>query len=61
MQPAAGKILMTGFDNKERLKVVGVVTDFKDKSDFEAPDNGFFTRMSDSERLQVWYNTCENE
>ena len=36
-EQAAGKIIMTGPDNKERLRVVGVVTDFKDKSDFEAP------------------------
>ena len=52
-QPASGKILMTGPENKDRLRIIGVVTDFKDKSDFEAPDKGMFLRMSDSERLQA--------
>jgi ABC-type antimicrobial peptide transport system, permease component len=52
-QPATGKILLSGPENKDRFRIVGVVTDFKDKSDFESPDNGFFSRMSDSERLQA--------
>ncbi|MFL5786457.1 MAG: ABC transporter permease [Flavisolibacter sp.] len=44
-----GKTLITGMNGEQKLKVVGVVSNFKDKGDFIAPDNGLFMRMNEKE------------
>jgi putative ABC transport system permease protein len=41
-----GKVMGTDAD---KMKVVGVVANFKDKSDFKSPDYGMFRRMDTSE------------
>ena len=49
---AIGKIIGTDADKK---RVIGVVANFKDKSDFQAPTKGMFNRI-DTGEIQ-WNNT----
>jgi putative ABC transport system permease protein len=44
-----GKVVTSGMDSVKKLRVVGIVDDFKDKGDFIAPENGIFMRMTEGE------------
>jgi putative ABC transport system permease protein len=48
-EPALNKILITGFSDTSKLKVIGVVTDFKDKGEFMSTSSGIFIRMTPTE------------
>lgn len=50
-EPAAGKLM--GSEN-DRMRVIGVIEDMKDKGDFQEAGNSFFRRMDTSE--MAWHN-----
>ncbi|HVG13882.1 MAG TPA: ABC transporter permease [Chitinophagaceae bacterium] len=52
-ESALGKLLTS--DASDRMKIIGVVTTFKDESEFEVPPPGLFRRMDTSEmRYYNW-------
>lgn len=47
-EPGLGKLFQSSDEDPKKMRVVGVITDLKDKGDFVSPGSGFYQRFDSS-------------